>query len=414
MMMRNKKGFLSVYLCLFFLTLVSVILLIVGNVKSSVWQSNGETLGHLWGQSVLAEYDLNLQRRYGLFGFYGYPALVKDKLEFYATEALDSVDKNISWKIQGCSLYGYSLQNVDIFKEQVLAEGSLLLVDGGEKWNMEIQPVIHHEPGNRSVVLDDLPSSGSKDGLSLHGILDAVDGRTTLSEVAKKGNDRYIESAYAFSCFRHGLSGKTTEETDGEAVNGESYFSREIEYLICGKNSDDGNAAAIRNRIVGVREAMNLLYLNENEQTRNEALVVAELLTPGPAAVVTQQTLLSMWALAESVNDYRLLMNGHRVPLVKSEETWAVDLESAMEDTAEGYIYTGVDEGENYEDYLKFFLSLVNERLCLLRMMDLIQINMRWLYYDSFLLGEYYGGLQFQYTVQGKTHNLVRTYEKEK
>ena len=64
-------------------------------------------------------------------------------------------------------------------------------------------------------------------------------------------------------------------------------------------------------------------------------------MTPGPTAVATQKALLAAWALAESGNDYKLLIEGYRIPLIKTEETWAVDLQSILENKEEGMIYTG-------------------------------------------------------------------------
>ena len=405
MWMKNKKGFLSVYLCLFFLAMVSVILLVIGAVRTSVWQSNGEALGQLWAHSILAEYDVNLQQRYGLFGYYGYPAMVKDKLDFYGQETFGnaSLKKNqnrISWEIRNCSNYAYALQNVDTFKRQILADGAYRLIQK-EKTMVHITPVKDHTGGNLETLFQELPSSGMKSSLDLDKIADLLKRRGSLEERIKKGSQRQMEIAYAFAHFNHRL--------EPEAV-GESYFFQEIEYLICGKQSETKLEKGIRNRIIAAREGVNLIYLNENPKTRNEALAIAEVLTPGPAAVATQQTLLSAWALAESVNDYWLLINGHKVPLMKTDATWAIDLETVLENTEEGYIYTGVDEGDDYETYLQFLLSLVDERLFLLRMMDLMQINMRWFYYDEFLLNAYYGGVQFDLMVEGKTHRVEMEY----
>ena len=52
----------------------------------------------------------------------------------------------------------------------------------------------------------------------------------------------------------------------------------------------------------------------------------------------------------------------------------------------------------------------MDSRVRTLRIMDLIQINMRHLYYDSFLLREYNGGLQFVMKVNGVDHEMVKKY----
>lgn len=160
-----------------------------------------------------------------------------------------------------------------------------------------------------------------------------------------------------------------------------------------------------------MREGPNALYLNRDPVKSGEAMAAAQLLTPGPAAVVTKQALIMAWALAESINDYKLLINGHKVPLNKTEATWAVDLESVINNREEGCIYTGVDVGETYQDYLSLLACTMDGRLRILRILDLIQINMRRYYYEDFLLREYNGGVRFVLTVNGEPYETVKTYE---
>ena len=97
---------------------------------------------------------------------------------------------------------------------------------------------------------------------------------------------------------------------------------------------------------------------------------------------------------------------------MKTEATWAIDLESIVNNTENGVVFTGVDKGENYDDYLLLFLYLMDERVKLLRVMDLIQINSRYLYYDSFLLKNYNAGLEYQLNVNGKKYEFNKEYEK--
>ena len=83
-MMKSKKGTATVLICLFFVTLMSLISAYIGAAKATALSSAVKSLGSLWGESVMAEYDLNLYNRYGLFGFYGQPVDVTDRLDFYA------------------------------------------------------------------------------------------------------------------------------------------------------------------------------------------------------------------------------------------------------------------------------------------------------------------------------------------
>ena len=134
-------------------------------------------------------------------------------------------------------------------------------------------------------------------------------------------------------------------------------------------------------------------------------------MTPG-AAAVTAQSILVAWAYVESVNDYNLLIRGHSVSKTKTDKSWATDLESVLEaDGEDGCIYTGVESGDTYEEYLRLLLVTMNGSTRLLRMMDVIQINMRYCYYDTFLLEDYYGGVSFTYSVNGETCHVDESYE---
>ena len=142
-------------------------------------------------------------------------------------------------------------------------------------------------------------------------------------------------------------------------------------------------------------------------------MAVAAFLTPGPEAVLTQAALLELWAYAEAENDVALLYENETVPFLKQDSTWALTLENAM-DTQEGAVRPSCMEGYDYEAYLRVLLPLVSEETRLLRVMDLIQINMKYLYQGAFRLKDYYTGLQFVMKVNGKEHAFEECYERPK
>ena len=142
-------------------------------------------------------------------------------------------------------------------------------------------------------------------------------------------------------------------------------------------------------------------------------MALAVLLTPGPEAALTQAALLELWAFAEAENDVKLLYADETVPLVKTDATWALTLENAM-NAPDGPIHPAVSEGYPYESYLRILLSLIPEETRLLRVMDLIQINMKFLYNGTFRLKDYYTGLSFTLKVNGKEYDFKECYERTK
>jgi hypothetical protein len=153
------------------------------------------------------------------------------------------------------------------------------------------------------------------------------------------------------------------------------------------------------------------------------ALEAAELLTPGPEAVITQALILEAWAFFEARNDIELLYDGKQVPVFKRDENWALDIDTVIEsefkdnengelDTRESKKYVEPEsiEGQTYGDYLKTLLLAVPESKRLLRIMDLIQINMKYAYCDYFLMADYYTGLEFEMTVNGRRHDFSERF----
>lgn len=401
-MMKSKKGTATVLICLFFVTLMSLISAYIGAAKATALSSAVKSLGSLWGESVMAEYDLNLYNRYGLFGFYGQPVDVTDRLDFYAIRSIGQ-KRYVDYGGSQVRLYDYSLVSFDVFKKQVVKTGKYSLKE--ETCKPEEMKRI---PGSQvttseTVLFDSLPSGGMSSAVNISQAIDVLKSVTDFRNLINNTSDAYFENRYIDCYFKSHIN-------DGEL--GETYFSNEKEYIICGHKDDESNARAIKMRIIGVREALNTAFIIKNPSMCAQALAAAEVITPGPAAAATQKALIAAWALAESNNDYRLLIKGHSIPIMKTEATWAIDLESIVNNTENGVVFTGVDKGENYDDYLLLFLYLMDERVKLLRVMDLIQINSRYLYYDSFLLKNYNAGLEYQLNVNGKKYEFNKEYEK--
>ena len=396
------KGSVTVFVMIFFVTLVSMIFIFIDVSKKIAVNGSTDALASVWGNSILAEYDLNLQKRYNIFGFYGLPSDVNKKLDFYAKESFEE-KKYIDYEGVSSSLYEYSLANADVMKKQIIKAGIIAATEKFIKPSKEIESAGELEPGTirNQVILSNLPSSGSSKSISVSKITDMLKNADSFADVMKKTGDELFEKQYIFAYFK--------EQSNSKDL-GKTFFQNEIEYIICGKSSDAANARSIRNKIIAVREALNFVYLNKDPKKSAEAMAAAQLLTPGPAAIATQKALLAAWALAESINDYKLLVDLHKVPLMKSEATWAIDLDSVVANTSDKYVYTGVDQGQTYEDFLSLFTYAVDERVRLLRIMDLIQINMKYLYYRTFSLKEYSGGLRFLMKVNGVEHVVVKEY----
>ena len=157
----------------------------------------------------------------------------------------------------------------------------------------------------------------------------------------------------------------------------------EQEYLIGGKNDDMDNLRIVLYKIRRLRMAPNYLYLQSDETKKAEAKVLAGVVSvlmgnPELTEVITQGILMA-WAYGESVMDIRTLTAGGKVPAVKTKETWKLSLSGLMklgteEDSGDS------ENGENgfgYEEYLKILFLLESQESLQMRMLDLIEWNMK-------------------------------------
>ena len=159
-----------------------------------------------------------------------------------------------------------------------------------------------------------------------------------------------------------------------------------------------------------MREVMNGLYIESNYEMKEKILAAATVLSAGYAPEEVALVIAGAWALAESVNDYELLIRGKPVPVLKTEESWAVSLDNVINNKESGCIDTGNTEGDDYNDYIVYLLCLLDDNTKLLRIMDLIQINMRYNYRSDFLLSEHYSGLEYSLKANGELYEFKEKY----
>ena len=168
--------------------------------------------------------------------------------------------------------------------------------------------------------------------------------------------------------------GKYTEVLD------KSLLKYQTEYIICGKDSDDKNLEAIMNRLLLLREAANVLYLMSDSTKMAEIQALSTTLTlicmVPEAEPLVRYSIMFAWAYVESIRDVRVLFNGGKVPLMKTNGTWGTGL-LKMTQFQGNYETGGGSEGLSYEDYLRIFLCLTDEDKVTMRLMDIMEMDIR-------------------------------------
>jgi hypothetical protein len=210
----------------------------------------------------------------------------------------------------------------------------------------------------------------------------------------------------------------------------------EWEYVIKGSMDDVENYRAIRRRLFIARNALNLIAIYEDPAKVEIIVSIAESITPGPLGLATQALLAEAWAALETEEDIEDLYHDRRVPVLKSPGQWKTDIgavlgsekvKDKLDDESKELLdekrdeITGLSErlgtvrqfadGMNYDEYLMLMICSLSDSVRILRIMDLIQINMKYRYYADFNMLEYYTGIRFTLEANGKSHEFEDAYK---
>lgn len=203
-----------------------------------------------------------------------------------------------------------------------------------------------------------------------------------------------LENAVSHRTLIQGTSGKEYEESwydplliqqyyqsvfsDFHSKNQGTGLSYEMEYLLCGEEGDLENLKGVVYRLLAVREAANLITLASDAARQNEALVIATAIggfTGNPAVIeVVKVGVLAAWAFIESILDIRALLQGEKIPLIKTSQQWTSDI-WGLSDSVGGYAKAKhCSYGMDYSQYLQNLLFFQEGGKTAYRAMDLQEI----------------------------------------
>lgn len=165
----------------------------------------------------------------------------------------------------------------------------------------------------------------------------------------------------------------------------------EAEYIVFGQGGDIMNMECMVQNLFNVRALEDFISLNLATDKVEAVRPIGETLGPLtqiPEPVITE-TILLVWAMAEAVTDVRELIDGKRVPLIKTSEQINVSLEGLISFLGEEIepddevIETPVSENGipnitlGYSDYLRVFLHALPSKRKVYRTMDMIEQDLR-------------------------------------
>lgn len=207
----------------------------------------------------------------------------------------------------------------------------------------------------------------------------------------------------------------------------------EIEYILCGRQSDKDNLNEVLFKLVLIREGLNLSYLVTDVQKKNECFGLALQLLGYTGNMVlikaAQYFIMSIWAYAESVMELRELYAGESIATVKNADNWITDINTVISSGAAGLKTslfsdknkagkeTGSTAGYNsldYMDYMRILLLIKDRTARNAGIMSAMELVMIALGHEDFRMKEYIyeasGTAVFIYVKNGQTYSQKLEY----
>ena len=422
--MRSRRGSSSVFLCVILSALVSICFALIWSTIEYTTDSRADALMNLAGDSLLSEFDTDIHQEYGLFLVHTPDADLTSHLRGYLTYTFGGED-HVTLSDIHASGAGFTATDMEAMRNQILT----YMKAGGAL----------HLPGQSTSGGADGGTSGGSDGSSSGGdsIIPGADaghslrhGPTIASLPSRQLPEQDLLSrAMSFGSRLSDLGGVFSDGTNqfllGSYVlgnfnsntvntNPDHFFYREVEYILNGELTDQENRRKTAGALKMLRFSSNMVHIYTDVEKRDALAAAAEVIAPGPGAPAVQAALAAAWAYAESANDAELLLRGHRVPLVKDDDNWAISLENVIEDTTGDHVVLpDRDAGLTYSQYLRILLFLEDEDMITARIMDLIQINMRKNVDGDFLISECCWGITLGAGINGRNHSYEKLYQQK-
>mgnify|MGYP007088017651 CR=1 FL=1 len=329
----------------------------------------------LAGRSVLSEYDIRLKEDYGIFAFRATEETAKDKLRFYLTEnrgeglvSYEGADVELDLDLDDFGICDPNLLEAQIVTASLYALPQQLLRERTPSATPNADRILRNES-----IINALPSRQSVDtGFRLD--FSFIKGDTDLGALIPQAGHALMRCEYALSRFGNRL--KQPQSRDG-------FFQNETEYIIGGQLSDAANAEKVKGYIVEIRTPINVANIYADPERLAEAAAVATAAAAATGGTATAAAIFAVvlsWAIADSRKEADVLVGG------------------------------GTVDGLDYEKYLLIFLCVSDRETMLLRIADLIQINLKGSYYEGFLLSEHFAGLRLRAAYAGDRYEYAQQY----
>lgn len=389
------KGGITPFLSLIFILLLTLIGALIQSASIQIAKSTRTADMELALENLFAEYNVELLEEYGVFAREGKSIKeTVERLEFYGivetqheitSSTLLSDSDGLAFYEQALLNMGSVSESTEVFTEHIEEHKDgdpsekldTLLEQEGATLPQENNPIeavktlkntnllslIYpnlEELSNQSVKLERLPS---------HRTLEEGEGNVRR-QAEKSIKNQTLFALYLNEHFQNAIKMSKVHPLLYEA-----------EYLLAGKESDRENLKSVAEKILAIRMAVNYAYIFTDEVKLAEADIVAlglsSLLMNPEAKEVVKQAILFAWVYGESIVDLRLLMENKRVPLMKTKETWQINLTHLFQLAAGREVGSEklASDGITYSEYIKALLVAEKREVLCMRALDLLELN---------------------------------------
>lgn len=407
---KVQKGEITVFLSLVLILILSLLTALLESASVRIAKNERQIGLSLAMESVFAEYDKELWETYhvlavdaGYGGGFSYDN-VKKRLEYYGAAHTDNRIKEVRLLSDNHGMEFYRLAVLYELGKYGLSGSEENHADEWDSCSRQGDAYEKEETDIRDEIqtqLDEAEESLPKQDNPL-GLFDEISGSGILSFLSTEEERLSTEALRTDTLYekRNVREGNSSFSGEGKAgMTGKLLFQNyimrhfsnyskaetdrtlvcEAEYLLVGKETDRENLEKVLNRILLLRLPVNYTYLIKSPAKVAEADAMAAslctlLTVPGITALVKQGILLA-WAYGECLVDLQTLLDGKKVPLIKDDTSWQLQL-SALLSLGSSRIRDAQkesDSGMSYEDYLRALLVISDKEKLTVRCLNLVE-----------------------------------------
>lgn len=403
-LMKNQKGYSTIFLCLIFMSLMGVFFLCYTAISQVLIVNEQMRQSKIASERIMSYYNDPLEADYGLLAYDYEKVDLKGILNPYFENKWQVVPKK-------------SFNELDVFQKQVLELGKLSIVlEGIERVNAmsknkeqvdqasENLKKLQETPPTEDEYVLDAQTRRSANYQKAKGMLKRIrnikkpgwaikdSGQIDINVYNqrpsfKKGSakalnplEKGVVCAYIFEKFNDYVQWQNRPDSRKRKSN-LCFEGGEIEYIIAGHRQGMTNQLQICGEIFLMREGINVIFLVTNPEKRNEITVWSCLIASvfPIAEPFIQGGIILLWSGIESGYEINLLLNDHKVPIGKvSGADWYTDIDGnsvkQMSGSSEG---KSKEKGMDYRDFLLLLLMTQPDEKIAERTMSLIDFNLK-------------------------------------